>query len=291
MSTGIVVRMIAPLIRHKTLDPAVLVVDERWHYVISLLSGHIGGANELALQISVLLGAQPVITTATDVNQLPAIDVVAATHHLFIENPTAIKTVNMAFLKNEETFLYDPFGQVFNALNRYSLKVKNLSPTTEDAQVAKLFNQENAGVFIGDKAVSLPPNVLVLRPASLAAGIGCNRGTSQEEIQALLDHVLLKFNLAAGSLRCLASIDLKADETGLVNTAQALNLPILFYTKTELDDVENILNPSETVQKHIGVKSVCEAAALMASQKGDLIVPKQKTRNVTVAIARIPCTL
>ncbi|MDJ0828443.1 MAG: cobalt-precorrin 5A hydrolase [Desulfobacterales bacterium] len=288
MSTGIVVRMIAPLIRHKTTDPAIVVVDENCRFAISLLAGHIGGANDLALQVAEILGAQPVITTATDVNQLPAIDVVAKSQQLLIENPTAIKSVNMAFLKNEEVVLFDPYRLVQEALNRYPIKLTVVPPDTKVSEIAHLFGNEGAGVFVADSSVQLPSHVLVLRPTCLAAGIGCNRGTPSKEIHALLDRVLTDFNLSTNSLKCLASIDLKADEEGLIDTARQLQLPLQFFTKAELHEVQNIQNPSDTVKKHIGVQSVCEAAAILASQKGNLIVPKQKTRNVTVAIARTP---
>ena len=110
MSTGIVVRVIAPLIRHKTEDPAVVVVDDRGIHAISLLSGHLGGANALTLKIADIIGADPVITTATDVNKVPAIDVLAREKSLFIENPAVIKTVNMALLKGERIQVHDPFS-------------------------------------------------------------------------------------------------------------------------------------------------------------------------------------
>ena len=109
MSTGIVVRLIAGLIRHKTVDPAVVVVDDRGRHAISLLSGHIGGANELTLRIADIIGARPVITTATDVNQLPAIDILAKAQNLHIENPSAIKNVNMAILKGKTIPIHDPY--------------------------------------------------------------------------------------------------------------------------------------------------------------------------------------
>jgi cobalt-precorrin 5A hydrolase len=116
MSTGIVVRVIAPLIRHKTEDPAVVVVDDRGMHAISLLSGHLGGANELAQKIAGIIGAKPVITTATDVNLVPAIDVLAKEKSLFIENPEAIKTVNMALLRGDKIHVHDPFSFLANCL-------------------------------------------------------------------------------------------------------------------------------------------------------------------------------
>jgi cobalt-precorrin 5A hydrolase len=290
MSTGIVVRMIAPLIRHKTIDPAVVVVDESCRYAISLLSGHLGGSNALTLKVADILGARPIITTATDVRQLPAIDVMAKEKHLHIENPNAIKSVSMAFLRNEKIDLYDPYRLLSEELSHSPASINVLPPAASISDIPDLFGHQRTGVFVGEAAIRLPPQVLVLRPASLAAGIGCNRGTDPEEILDLLERVFTEFHLAADSLKCLASIDLKADEAGLIEVARKLKLPLEFFTKIELDGVKTVPNPSDAVRKHIGVQSVCEAAAILASQKGNLIVPKQKTRNVTVAIAQIHYT-
>ena len=147
--------------------------------------------------------------------------------------------------------------------------------------------EDVAYVFIDDLRVDLPSVVLILRPASLIAGIGCNRNTDAAEILTHLEDVLAKNNLALSSLKGMASIDVKADENGLIRTAENLKLPLTFFSKQELNQVKNIKNPSKVVEKHVGVKSVCEAAAILAARDGTLIVPKQSTKNVTVAIARI----
>lgn len=289
MSTGIVVRLIAPLIKHKTEDPAVVVVDDGGHHAISLLSGHLGGANELARQIAAMIGARPVITTATDVNQVPAIDLLAKEKNLTIENPGAIKTVNMALLMGKKIMVCDPHDFLKNSL-------PEAEKITSD-ELIKHFKKEGqhidfenvAHVFIDDLNVELPAAVLILRPASLIAGIGCNRNTGASEISAHLQDVLAKNKLAPASLKGIASIDLKADETGLILAADNLKLPLTFFSKQDLNQVKNIKNPSKIVEKHVGVKSVCEAAAILATRNGTLIVPKQSTPNVTVAIARTSC--
>ena len=287
MSTGIVVRLIASLIRHKTEDPAVVVVDDGGNHAISLLSGHLGGANELACQIAAAIGARPVITTATDVNQVPAIDMLAKKGKLKIENPAAIKIVNMAILNDEKIYVHDPFDllgeNLPNSEPRIYSRLKKHSP--EDLQDPESVSVP--GVYIDDVELDLPSQVLVLRPASLAAGIGCNRNTTTDEIKSLLETVLAAANLSVSSLRCLASIDVKADEDGLIALADDLDLPLEFYKRQELSQVKNIENPSTVVEQHVGVKSVCEAAAILAARNGTLIVPKKTTRNVTVAIARI----
>jgi cobalt-precorrin 5A hydrolase len=287
MSTGIVVRVLAPLIQSKTKDPAVVVVDDLGKNAISLLSGHIGGANELTHKIAKIIKANPVITTATDINAVPAIDMLAKENNLFIENPGAIKTVNMALLTGKKIMVYDPYNIL-----------KNTLPGSENLTSDELMKhfkkhgqhidiEDVTYVFIDDLRVDLPSVVLILRPASLIAGIGCNRNTDAAEILTHLEDVLAKNDLALSSLKGMASIDVKADENGLIRTAENLKLPLTFFSKQELNQVKNIENPSKVVEKHVGVKSVCEAAAILATREGTLIVPKQSTKNVTVAIARI----
>jgi len=277
------------LIKHKTEDPAVVVIDDSGQHVISLLSGHLGGANQLTRQIADIIGGQPVITTATDVNQLPAIDVLAQEKNLIIENPAAIKTVNMAILKGEKIYIHDPHNVLQNRLPKAEPRIfEGLNKDLQkDRQLSE--NMNKPSVFIDDVQLELSPTTLVLRPASLTAGIGCNRNTPAAEIKALLEAVLATAGLSALSLKCLASIDVKSDEEGLIRLSRDFDLPLVFFKRPELNRAINIENPSTVVEKHVGVKSVCEAAAILAAQNGSLIVPKQKTKNVTVAIARNNC--
>ncbi len=281
MSTGIVVRAIATLIQHKTVDPAVVVIDDNGRFVISLLSGHIGGANRLANDVAGILGAIPVVTTATDVNRKPAIDVIATEKGLKIENPRAIKAVSMALLTDEPVAVHDPWRWLEN-----SLPGAICFSGTTSGETWALPDQMAAGIFVADTICRLPSRVLVLRPPSLVAGIGCNRDTPKEEIRDLLFGTLAQFGLAPDSIYAITTIDLKSDEAGLVDLAADLNVPLKFFSKNKLNQVKDIPTPSAMVAKHVGVKSVCEAAAILASQNGQLIVPKQNTRNVTVAIAR-----
>ena len=280
MSTGIVVRVIAPLIQNKTEDPAVVAIDDQGQHAISLLSGHLGGANALTLQVAEIISARPVITTATDVNKRPAIDVLAKEKGLNIENPPAIKTVNMALLTDQKIGVHDPFAVLQDDIpNAVPLDEKGLAKWKVSKDCA-------AAIYVDDKRVDLPADILILRPASLVAGIGCNRNTPMGEIKGLLDEVLKNDGLAGSSLGRIATIDLKADEPGLLEVAKTFGVPIDFFSREKLGQIKNIQTPSTLVENHIGVKSVCEAAAILASQMGALIVPKKKTPNVTVAIAR-----
>lgn len=280
MSTGIVVRQIAPLLESKTSDPAVVVVDELGHHAVSLVSGHLGGANELAGKAARAVGAVPVITTATDLNNLPAIDMIARDKNLVIENPDAVKQVGMAFLAGRRIRLHDPYG-----LTGGRIPVDLCLPFASSSGDQREDDQENPGIWVDDTGTRHPDNVLRLRPLSLAAGIGCNRGTQSSEILSLVEEVFRTHDLSLKSLACLASISIKQDEKGLLDAALALGVQAVFYEKETLSKVKGIQSPSGKVEKYTGVKSVCEAAAIQ-SANGTLIVRKHKTQNVTVAVAR-----
>ena len=291
MATGIVVRVIAPYIQSKIKDPAVVVVDDQGRHVISLLAGHLGGANDLTRKVAGIIKADPVITTATDVNAKPAIEVLAKEKKLVIDNPQTIKAVNMALLTDQQIGIHDPLAILQD-------DIPNTVPLTPDdlkkkdiATSIRPFKDSGTAIYVDDTQINLPAHVLVLRPSTLVAGIGCNRNTPMEEIKALLSETLKKYQLAGTSLNRIATIDLKADEPGLVDLARSLNVPIDFFSREELSQVEDIQTPSAMVEKHVGVRSVCEAAAILASQMGTLIVPKQTNPNVTVAIARKAFTL
>ncbi len=285
MSTGIVVRMIAPLIRDKTEDPAVVVMDDAGRNAISLLSGHIGGANALARNVASIIGAAPVITTATDVNDVPAIDVLAGEKNLLIENPSAIKGVSMALLTGNSVCIHDPFGLLQTIPDAW----QHFEDMTWDNRTSECgFPDDVPGIFVDD---ILPPwqdssRILILRPRSLVVGMGCNRGTDMAEMQELLLETFEAAELSTGSIKVIATIDIKQDEPGLLRLAQEMGVPLVFFSRESLGSVETVENPSEMVEKHVGVPSVCEAAAILGAQYGRLIVPKRNTPNVTIAIAR-----
>ena len=285
MAAGIVVRLIAPLLRHKSVDPAVVVVDEAGRWAVSLVSGHIGGANRLAEETAGICGARAVITTATDVHGLPAVDAIAAERGLAIENPATIKTVSMALLAGETIDFFDPGGWFDGALAPSLCRV-----APQETGPLAAGNAGRPGVWVDDRCLDLPSGILVLRPPSLVAGVGCNRHTAAGEILDLIHQALARHRLSPLSLALLATIDIKADEPGLREAAARLGVGLSVYRREELARVEGVANPSAVVQKHVGVGSVCEAAAILGARGGELIVPKHKTANATVAIARRDCT-
>jgi cobalt-precorrin 5A hydrolase len=272
MATGITVRVIARLLFNKVSDPAVVVMDEKGDFCISLVSGHIGGANDLCKKIAGIVGGTPVITTATDVNRLPSIDTLAKEEGFYIENPGAIKRVNMAILRGDTIPFYDPYFL--------------LDGKTGAMKKKPVFSRDAAAVIIDDKIGDHEKDALVLRPRSIVAGVGCNRDTGMDEIVSLIKTVFHERGLSLNCLYKIASIDIKADEKGLLDCAEALNAELEFFNKDQLNGVTGILNPSGVVQKYTGAKSVCEAAAILGSKQGKLIVQKTKSKNATLALAK-----
>ena len=291
MATGIVVRAIAPVIGHKTSDPAVVVVDDAGRFAVSLLSGHMGGANRLAREVADVLGATPVITTATDANDLPAVDTIATEAGMHIANPPAIREVNAAVLAGRPVKLFDRYGMLRDQLATDSFETVMPSDASAPWPMHTLAAVSGPAVLVDDAGLCLPPSVLAVRPPTLVAGIGCNRGTPMAEMEDLIRETLSHADLALESVCTLASVDLKADEAGLLALGSRLGVPVVFFNKSELATVTDVPNPSPLVAEHIGVESVCEAAAILGADSGPLIVPKRKTKNVTVAIARKPFTL
>lgn len=287
MAAGIAVRQIAPLIENKRSDPAVVVLDERGRFVVSLLSGHAGGANELALRVAEVIGAQPVITTASDVWNKPAMDLVARNAGLEVENPEMLARLTRAFLEDEEVWVFDPDGRIRLSLGDYA-KVRWILPDEPGRCIKYLQNPDAPapGLWVHETFPRLEGfEFLLLRPRNLVVGIGCNRGTPMEEMRNLLESVFQKYGLSLRSVRNLASVDLKSGEPGMIRLAEYLERPIHFYPKEELRKV-CVPTPSRRVAHHIGVESVCEAAAVLSARNPSLLVLKQKSPNVTLAVAR-----
>ena len=266
-ASGIAVRAIAPHVRDKRTDPAVLVLDEGGRFVIPLLSGHLGGANALALDVANQLHATPVLTTATDVNGLFAVDVFAKANGLHIESMALCKAVSAALLAGEKVGF------------RSDLPVEGALPmglTTGDADLGIYVSAGNGQPF---------PRTLRLTPRPYAVGLGCRRGKSAEELEMFLLDNLQKCGVGLHELRALGSIDLKKDEPGLAALSQKLGLPFVTYSAEELKAAPGDFTPSAFVQEVTGVDSVCERAAVLASG-GTLAVRKVAKDGMTFALAK-----
>lgn len=283
MATGIVIRCCAPQLRGKEVDPAVVVVDEAGDFAISLLAGHLGGANALARKIAALLGATPVITTATDVNGLCAWDEAARLADLAIEPLARIRTLNTLLLRGEKIALVDRAGLI-----------AAIFAATPGIEVVPTFSAANncktAGrVFVTERLIpqlAEQEDLLLLRPRSLVVGIGCNRHTGRDEITQAVETVLKGAWLSPLAIGRIATIDAKGDEAGLLAFTAELRLPLTTYTRDELNSVCGPSPPSPHALAAVGAHGVCEPAALLAAAGGPLLIPKQKHGQVTVAVAR-----
>ena len=284
MATGIVVRMIAPLLESKTSDPAVVVMDDAGRFAISLLSGHLGGANELAGRCATATGAMAVITTATDVNNLPSFDMLAKEQGWLIEDINQIKALNTLLLDDEEIAIVDRSGQARSWLHDRG----RVSFHDTIAGAAK--SSARGFIFVTNQLLPqqvTPEKTLILRPRNLVLGIGCNRGTPADEIEAFVALHLQSLSLATKSICCIASISAKSDEAGLLAYAARLNVPFRCFGSEELNQVTFPSPPSEYALAAVGAAGVAEPAALLASGGGRLLLKKVKSPNVTLAVAEL----
>jgi cobalt-precorrin 5A hydrolase len=268
MATGIVVRTLAPLLKDKREDPAVVVCDEKGQFAISLLSGHLGGGNALAHKVAGLLDGQAVITTASDVLGRTALDIWARDLGLVVADKHKFTRAMTQLVNNGSISLFSDYF---------------LANLPEDIQLQE--DEATAALAITCRTDQQTSGAL-LYPKSLVAGIGCNRNTPEEEIEQALDEACEKNNLALQSIRNLASIDLKNDEPGLLEFADHNGYIIDFYNRDQLNGVDGV-STSAAVLKATGAKGVAEPAAVLSSGGGKLLVKKMKWPNVTVAIAEI----
>ena len=288
MAVGIVVRDIATLIKHKSVDPAIIVMDELGLNCISLLSGHIGGANNLTKIVSGLVGANPVITTASDINGLLVPDAVSKSLNLEIESYNILKKVNGCIVAREKVDFYvDP---ALPEAAAFIEQTKALGLDFKLWQGEGELNDIKAVVFVSEfeKQLNFEP-VLYLRPKSIIAGIGCKRGMRLEDLEQALSKAFTESGYSKKCLRSIASAWVKQDEEGLLLLSQKLNVPIAFHEKDALIDSvkKNKLDESDFVKNEIGVGNVCEAAALAHSQDAQLVKVKKSYGGITVALARV----
>ena len=271
-ATGIAVRAIAPFVKDKFSDPAVVSVDEAGRFAVPLLSGHVGGANNLARRVAALTGGQAAISTATDVNGLFAVDQWARAQNLVLWEREKAKAVSAALLEGKP------------------VAVRSAYPISGTMPRGLGMESANLGICIAPTAQERPfVRTLHLIPRAVTLGIGCRRGTEQVRLEAALEEFLDRFAIPAAAVRGLASIDLKQDEPGLLAFAEAHGWPITFFTAGELALEQGVFPPSAFVEKTTGVDNVCQRAAQRAG--GTIVIPKTVCQGVTVAAAMGPVTL
>lgn len=299
-ASGIAVRTIAPFLQSKTKDPAVLVADERGNYVISLLSGHLGGANAYARQVALSIGAEPVITTASDVNRKLAIDVWADKNHLTIADLGAAKRIAADLVDGKTVLFYcggEVSGQIPDELVRVRMPAKKELSLDVSGGRTLLSNRliyVSPFTYTGfeqpdGKTPKQTGKILHLIPRAVILGIGCKRGKTFEEIHAFLTRLLKEHQIMEKSIAAVVSIDRKADEAGLQQLADFLQCPFLTFPAESLMEIPGEFTGSEFVKKTIGVDNVCERAALAALAPEEraaagFICRKQAENGVTAAL-------
>ncbi len=295
LAAGAVVRLIAPCLTSKTSDPGVLVVDEAGRFVISLLSGHQGGANAFARTVAGCLGATPVITTASDVLGGISIEELADSFGWIAEPADRLKPAAAALVNREPAAIVQEIGGRGCWLDDTELP-ENVSFASDSRRLqGRRFERI---LWITDRLVDDyhgldEQRILWLRPPSLALGVGCERGISTEALADGLERFLLENRIARASIRTLATVSIKDDETALLELAKRNSWQTAFYSAEELAKVRGIRNPSPVVEQCVGTPGVAEPAALLAAGADRLLVEKQviasplSPRRMTFALARL----
>ncbi|XXY45227.1 cobalamin biosynthesis protein [Sorangium sp. So ce269] len=297
ISVGAVVRMIAPLLKNKKVDPAVVCVDDTARFSICVLSGHVGRGNAFTEKVASLLGAQPVVTTASDALGTLTVDILGRELGWTLDDPDRNVTRGCAAVVNAAPVLFVqetgepsfwPEDKPLPPGVRYATSLDGVDPDAwEILLVASDRDLARSHPAIVERAV-------VYRPKSLVLGVGCDRGAPLDMVERGVDRLLAEHGLSARSVKALATIDKKADEEALLALSARRGWPLVTFTAEELDATEGIENPSETVKKHVGARGVAEPAALRAAGAARLLVPKRAYteegvgRSMTLAVARVP---
>lgn len=273
MASGIMIRSICPLINDKTVDPAILVMDEKAGHVISILSGHLGGGNGFALKIADLTSAVPVITTATDANDKLGIDALARKYFLKVDDPSCILQINKALVNAEMVKLKVPprFEYFFN-----------------DEQVKNSYEQAREQPSSSDKIeASFQDENITLTPKKIVVGVGARKGVSREEVLSAISKACQDLGIPLKRIDLIATAEPKKDEAGISEAVEELDLDL---EVVPLDKLKGFKHPeisvSPFVQKTFGVPGICEPVALFAAgEHSSLIYRKTSFNKVTVAVA------
>jgi len=284
LALGAVVRLIAPLLQHKHVDPGIVAIDDAGQFAISVASGHIGDANGLAMRCADLLGAAPIVTTASDVHNTLAVDLLAQAKGWQIEDGSALTAVSAAIINREPVAILQDYGELdwWGDERPWPDNLIHVTNPQEASNFAAL-------LVIADRLIEgLPQDVptLVYRPPTLVLGIGCRRGVPFSTLDTFVKETLAEHRMAFQSIAVLATADIKADEAALQMLAQRYGWSFETHAVETLKTTTAIPNPSERVERLVGTPSVSEAAALLSSNGGALIVPKQKGEGMTIAVAR-----
>ena len=267
-AAGIAVRMLAPYLQDKYTDPAVVVCDEGGNYAISLLSGHMGGANSYTQMVADALQAQAVITTATDVQHVFAVDSWAREQQLLIGEKHLVKEISARLLQGKPVGFYSDIPYSGNLPQGL----------TDDATEAEI------GICVSERLQQPFSQTLHLVPKNLVLGVGCRSGIEAGQLEAAFQQLEKQAGIQPERICAAATIDLKQHERGLLDWIHAKKLPLMIYSSEQLAQAKGDFTPSEFVQSITGVDNVCERSAALASEQGICMVPKQKLGGITMAV-------
>lgn len=289
ISLGAVVRMIAPLLKDKKTDPGVVVIDDKGEHAISVLSGHLGGANELTREIAALIGAKPIITTASDVQKTIPVDLFGKRFGWVWESADKLTPVSASVVNEEHVAVVQESGE--KGWWTYDRPLPDNIKTYPGIKHA-LEAKPSAALIVTHRNLqpqeeAILENGVLYRPKVIVLGIGCNRGTKSAEIESVIESTLTELNFSIKSVKAICTIDLKKDEEGLLEIVKKYGWDFHWYLPEELNTIP-LQQPSDTVFKFTGSYGVSEPAAMLYSGAKKLEIVKKKSGNVTISVAVIP---
>lgn len=274
-STGIAIRFIGPYIRHKTKDPAIISIDDLGRFTISLLSGHLGGANKLTQEIAKHIGSIPVITTASDIRGFEALDLFIKKNNYYIEDKKDLTKI-MAMMVNEKNigFLSEDSGLI----DYPHLKIIKDIGDREDIDGLILISSKK----LEDLNLGIP--YILLRPKNINIGIGCKKGISDTRIIEAIERELEDLNLSNKSIKEMGTVEIKKEEEGIIGGSKHYNCPLRIFTIEDIKEVEDKFEGSDFVKKTIGVSCVSEPCAYLLG--GEILSYKSKHNGITISISK-----
>lgn len=303
-ASGIAVRSVAEHLTHKSKDPAIVCMDECGKHVISLVSGHAGGANALTQMLADVMWATPVITTATDVEGRFSIDDYAREHNLVVTDWAKAKAISAKVLAAgaEPVWIEEPVVAQGEEKGACEIRKEQKSTGTDVGEIENDGCENEIGVqklqigshqvVITPQDVSVDAQTLQLIPRCIVAGVGCKKGIPVDKIEHAVQDAFAKAGLRMEALCAVVSIDLKKEEAGLLEFCETRNVPFETYTAEELQAVSGTFSASEFVTGVTGVDNVCERSAVKYASEhgandGELLLRKQAQDGVTVALAYV----
>ncbi|UUV17027.1 cobalt-precorrin 5A hydrolase [Fusobacteria bacterium ZRK30] len=281
MASGIVVRTIAPLLKSKDVDPAVITSDEDGKFIVSLLSGHLGGANELASMIAENIGGIPVISTASDVSGSIAVDTIAMKLKAHLRNLESAKDLTALIVNGERVELRLPRNIAVDIIDRKRSEKDCINLETEDTQDST--DEQTSGIIVTSNRLDIKMTQII--PENIILGIGCRRDTPSEIILDGIELAMKECNLHMDSIKHIATVDVKADEVGLLEVCEELGKKLIVIDRKQIKPIQDNYEGSDFVEKTIGVRCVSAPVAYLSSNRsGKFIKEKKRYNGVTVSI-------